>query len=72
MEIFLPYFRGYLWENCGKWNKKCELTVEWEQKLRESRGSGDNFYENTAVWTVGLKYVFYPIRQLVTMSTVTK
>jgi len=48
MEIFPRYFCGYLRENCGKWNKKCDLTAAWEQKFRENRGGGNDFCDPTA------------------------
>ena len=45
LETCMEIFPWYLRENCGKLNKECELTAGWEQKLRESRGSGDIFLE---------------------------
>jgi len=44
LETCMEIFPWYLRENCGKLNKECELTAGWEQKLRESHGSGDIFF----------------------------
>jgi len=58
MEIFPRVFAGKVQEM-----EKCNLTVAWEQKFRDNRGSGNDFCDHTTRRPVN--FVFWLIRQLV-------